>query len=106
MPTGEDQRNPQALLKAAGEAHRHTAQVHAQVDRLLAELGESSELASALDQAVMNEDREAVVELLKGRGFEGEIRIEKLAADRMILLSFCVGSFGGPTSCVQVFIEW
>jgi hypothetical protein len=54
----------------------------------------------------MNEDREAVVELLKGRGFEGEIRIEKLAADRMILLSFCVGSFGGPTSCVQVFIEW
>jgi hypothetical protein len=90
-------------MKAAGEARGHTAQAHAQVDRLLAQLGESSELATALDEAVMHEDREAVVELLKQRGLEGEIRIEKLEADRAVTFALCAFL---DKYCVMVTIAW
>jgi hypothetical protein len=104
MPTGEDQRNPQGLMKAAGDARHHTAQVHAQVDRLLAQLGESSELAAALDEAVMREDREGVVELLKKGGIEGEITIGAIDADRR--MEFTVCAILGVFACVVVSVSW
>jgi hypothetical protein len=101
MPTGEDQRNPRGLMEAAGQSRKQTAEVHAQVDRFLAELGEQSELASAFDEAVMREDRDAVVELVRKGGVEGEITIEGIEADRRISITVCVWVF-----CVTHSIEW
>jgi hypothetical protein len=103
MPTGEDHRNPRGLMKGARETRERTAQLHAQVDGFLARLADAPDLAEAFDDAVMREDRDAVVELLRTGGLEGEITIERLDADRYIHWSFCAAL---GVLCVSVFLEW
>jgi hypothetical protein len=91
-------------MKAARESRKRTTAVHAQVDSFLGQLAKASELAEALDDAVMREDKNAVIELLKNGGLDGEITIEKIEADRMILIQLCVS--GPGFSCIKIFIEW
>jgi hypothetical protein len=104
MPTGEDQRNPRGLMNAARERRERTAQLHAQVDGFLIRLADTPDLAEAFDDAVMREDRDAVVELLRKSGLEGEITIEQLEADRRMEFTYCL--IAGLFVCHKVVIGW
>jgi hypothetical protein len=106
MPTGEDQRNPRGLMTAARETRERTAQLQAQVDGFLARLADAPDLAEAFDDAVMREDRDAVVELLRTGGLEGEITIDRIEADRRMDLHVCIGLTVESSSCIHFAIEW
>jgi hypothetical protein len=101
MPTGEDQRNPRGLMKGARRSRGQNAQLQAQVDDFLARLADTPDLAEALDDAVMREDRDTVVEVLRKGGLEGEFTIEKLEADRVLLIAFCIDGH-----CAHIWFEW
>jgi hypothetical protein len=90
-------------MKAARETREQTAQIHAQVDGCLTRLAETPDLAEAFDDAVMREDKDAVVEVLRKGGLDGEITIEQLEADRSITFRLCAFIEWG---CVSVFIGW
>ena len=78
MPTNRDHRNPRGLMQAARESRDRIAQVHGQVDSFLIRLAEAPDLAEPLDDAVRREDQDAVVEVLRKGGLEGEITVENL----------------------------
>jgi hypothetical protein len=104
MPTGEDQRNPRGLMKAARESREQTAQLHAQVDGFLNRLAETPDLAEAFDDAVMREEKDAVVEVIKRSGLEAEITIERLEADRRAEFRIC--TVLGFFVCINVAVDW
>ena len=104
MPTGENQRNPRGLMQAARESRERITQVHRQVDDFLARLAEEPDLAEPLDDAVRREDRDAVVEVLRKGGLDGEIKIDHLEADRRYELTYC--AILGAWACLTVAVDW
>ena len=103
MPTGEDRRNPRGLMKAARESRDQITNIHGQVDGFLTRLAEEPDLAEPLDDAVRREDRDAVVEVLREGGLEGEITVDRLDPDRAIRITLCAGVDLG---CVSVVFVW
>ena len=107
MPTGKDTLNPGGLVKAARDARERQAKAQAQAqaaaDVLLSRLAESEEFAAQFDEAVMREDRDRILALIKEAGVsdEAEVTIVELNPDRMIQIKFCVWVF-----CISVTFSW
>jgi hypothetical protein len=73
------------------------------VERLVSQLGDSEEFAAQFDEAVMREDRDRILGLIKEAGVsdEVEVSIVELDADRMIQIKFCIW-----VVCISITFSW
>jgi hypothetical protein len=102
MPTGKDQQNPKGLMKAA----KALLKVQTQLQSFVETLSSSKELATQFDDAVMRKDRKAIQNLLREQGIKGEITIDKIQPDRMIVFAVCAGWTYDYMRCYQLTLEW
>jgi hypothetical protein len=103
MPTGADALNPQGLMQAARRGRDTQARVLAAADAFRAQVASSDDFARRLDEAVMRENREAILALVKEVGMpdEAEVSVLDLDADRRIRIEICIFGY-----CVSITIEW
>jgi hypothetical protein len=103
VPTGKDAVNPTGLMKAAGSTQEAQARAQAAVDALRSSLADSEPFAAQFDEAVMREDKDAILRLIAEAGVpeDIEVTIEELDADRSITLKFCIW-----VVCISLTISW
>lgn len=103
MPTGKDQLNAPGLMRSARRGRDTQARVLAATEALRAQIAGSEAFAKRLDEAVMRENRKAILALVDEVGLpdEAKVRILDLDADRRIRIEVCI--FG---HCASITIEW
>jgi hypothetical protein len=103
MPTGRGELNPRGLMEAARGSLETQSRLESEVRALGSQLAESEEFASRFDEAVMNEDRETVLRLVREAGVseEAEVTIQELDPDRRIRIEICILSW-----CIRCSCEW
>jgi ribosomal protein L16 Arg81 hydroxylase len=103
MPTGKDSVNPGGLMKVARRTRDAQARVQAAADALRSHLSHSESFATQFDEAVMREDRGAILGLIAEAGVHEdiEVTIEALEADRSITIKFCFWRI-----CITIRFDW